>query len=441
MIESDTPAQFLAPEQIGKITYGEPPVVHTSLEPVEAEVSDSQHRFGLAARAIGAVAGAAFLLTGASNLVAADKAEAATLPDGHSFVNPDNFATHPAGQDSGVDKFTRLPEENMKTAFAIKGANSREDTFRVMTYNILRSGKYFGEKSTTQTDKVSYMLMKKAERAWGGPYARVQRAAEVIDTSGAQIVGLQEAAPQQIGWLKKLLSRKGFESYPKNMPVETSILVDTDRFEVEKTQILRNPTYPDRPGKKTGFITVLKLKDKLTGAHIWTMNSHPVAHDTAYDRGGAVKRWFTNKIKVRFWKRLLQKDPEANGIDIGDNNSTNMLRLVPDKYTPIVKDTWLKLKFGAQARTKLAYCMLTQKGLLKDPSQPLFQDSLDEVRGIKGWCKDRSMAAIRHFNVDWIYKTKNLTVTKWRQIWTKPALTASDHKPVIAEMFVKDNSV
>jgi hypothetical protein len=285
------------------------------------------------------------------------------------------------------------------------------------------------------------------EGSWGGPHARIERVIGVVEHEKPQILGLQEATPQQIGWLKTALGKLGYKSFPKNRPVETSVFVDTNRFDVKAVDIIRNPTYADGPGKATGYMVGLTLKDKLVTdeagkpIELNVLNSHPVAHDTTYDRGGAMKRWLTNKLRVQWAKRILTKNPEANVIDMGDNNQTNMLRLVADKFTPIVKDTWLKLKFGAnQGRDKLAYCMLTQTGLLPDTKQTLLQDSLDAVRGMKGWCKDRSMQYIRHFNVDWVFKSKNLVVTKWQQIWNNLSLTASDHKPVEVDMYASNAS-
>jgi endonuclease/exonuclease/phosphatase family metal-dependent hydrolase len=448
----DAVAEVLPQIALRDVKCGESqPYQLVSPEFVEAEDSNpDSKRTKLRTRIAGGIAAIGFTAYMLSGLATAEKAEAAVLPDGHSLVNPDTHlptsdALTPKQTDIDLSKYTSGPPERMQTSYATPDANKvKGKSFRVMTYNILRAGKYFGELKLRMA-KVAYMLKQKAEGAWGGPYARIQRAIGVIDAQEPQVIGLQEATPEQIGWLKTGLAKLGhrYQSFPKHKPVETSVLVDLDRFEVEKTQIIRNQTYGDKPGQRHGYMVAVTVRDKDTDQETVILNSHAQAHSTdAHDRGAAQPRLSTSVQRANFATSILRKNPDANYLDISDSNSTNMLRLVPDKYTPIVKDTWLVKKFGATvARTKLTYCQLTQKGKLKDPKEPLLQDALDEVRGSKflGWCKDRSMNPLRHYTVDAVYSSKNLVVTKWQQIWSKLAMTASDHKPIVVDVYAQND--
>jgi len=178
---------------------------------------------------------------------------------------------------------------------AEREAAAQSFSFSIGTFNVLGS-----QHSTPRGDHPGF------------PSARWRNGAAVglMRAHGVDVLGLQEAQPDQ---LNALTSMTGMAAYPGYQfgPNETdnSILYDTSRFEfVSGSHFTIHFMHADRPQ------TILRLRDRGTGREFYVLNMHASAGGGPY----AVTRRTGHLIAVATINRL-----KADGIPIfltGDMN-------------------------------------------------------------------------------------------------------------------------
>ena len=118
-------------------------------------------------------------------------------------------------------------------------------------------------------------------RGWPSASWRTPRQAAYIKSHGVDVVGLQEAQPDQ---LNGLIADTGFKAFPGYQfgaqDTDNSILYDPSKFEfVSGTSFKIVFMHGPRPQ------TVLKLRDKATGREMYFVNMHTSAgHDPGHTR-------------------------------------------------------------------------------------------------------------------------------------------------------------
>lgn len=133
---------------------------------------------------------------------------------------------------------------------------------------------------------------------WPSASWRTPQEAAYIKRHGVDVVGLQEAQPDQLNGLMRLT---GFKAYPGyafgSQNTDNSILYDPDKFEfVSGTSFKIVFMHGPRPQ------TVLKLRDKQTGREMYFINMHTSAghdpgHTATRHAGMATAVGYINSLK------------------------------------------------------------------------------------------------------------------------------------------------
>ncbi|MEX0429371.1 endonuclease/exonuclease/phosphatase family protein [Nocardioides sp. DS6] len=226
----------------------------------------------------------------------ADTAARAPLPSSQSSDEPSNEPSSQPGDGASataVDSPTRSPKPakpratRVKPAHVVRGLRlvhltpaeiearkaaararelaSREVSFTIGTLNVLGS-QHTGPHGDDH-------------RGWPAASWRTGQQAAYIKSHGVDVVGLQEAKPDQLDGLMRLTGFKAFPGYQfGKRDTDNSILYDPDKFEfVSGTSFKIVFMHGPRPQ------TVLRLRDKDTGREMYFINMHTSAgHDGAH---------------------------------------------------------------------------------------------------------------------------------------------------------------
>lgn len=179
---------------------------------------------------------------------------------------------------------------------------------------------------------------------------RLERSANVIKNNDLDVVGIQEVRETQWARLQDS-DRLGstYDIYPDKYGAggytsQNPIVWNKDRFDLEKGTTL--PGYAVTSGANSKGRTQVKLKDKSTGQRFYVINQHEPVHD-----GSAIKERFDSANQLAAHVKDLGKE----GLPVfltGDFNSGYDNRAAQPTYN--------------NDRNNLAYCILTDGGLLWD---------------------------------------------------------------------------
>ena len=177
-------------------------------------------------------------------------------------------------------------------------------------------------------------------RGWPSASRRTPLQAAAIRVHGADVVGLQEAKPDQLNGLMAATGYKAFPGYEfGSRDTDNSILYDPSKFDfVSGTSFQIVFMHGPRPQ------TVLKLRDKQSGREMYFVNMHTSAgHDGAH----TATRYAGMSTAVAYINRL-----KAEGLPVfvtGDMNDRAPFRsrvLAPASLTAAIDGGWRARNFG-----------------------------------------------------------------------------------------------
>ena len=145
-------------------------------------------------------------------------------------------------------KYSKAQHQEIVETFSRKS-----ESLRIATFNILCD---------------SYKAQEKEYR-WA---ERLPRVLEVLHEMQPDLIGVQELYPGQTDLLAHLEQEYTFFAKPCNDGEMNGIFYRTARFEVVKSQIWYMSATPEAAGSET--VTMLQLKDKLTGKTFAIFNTH-----------------------------------------------------------------------------------------------------------------------------------------------------------------------
>lgn len=270
-------------------------------------------------------------------------------------------------------------------------------SMRVGTYNVKVPG---------QTDSPN--------DGWLDSSVRMPMIANIVKANGIQVVGFQEVEPSTFQLLSSNMPE--YDSYPKNAGSAVGkswmdpIFWEKDKFTlVDKGEF--NRSYRLCPGVELCEKAVwVRLKDNDGGEFYFMslhmVNRNPYVGPNKSDDGGAEKREADAKNVVQIIK--TQFDPGVPVFFVGDLNSS---------WKPSHDDGALN-----GDRNRVPYCILTENNVLVN--------SYDSADGKSGHCPSPN----RPYEIDHIYSTPDVSISKAGQIRNEETKVASDHDPIYADV-------
>lgn len=123
--------------------------------------------------------------------------------------------------------------------------------------------------------------------------SRTPQAAGVINSHGTELVGLQEAKPDQISTLTRMTGMVAWPGAGAADP-DNSVLWDPSRFE-----LVEGSTFPITFMSRPRPQTVVRLRDLATQREFYLVNMHPSAGHDPRNTSTRVAGWDTGAAKVR----------------------------------------------------------------------------------------------------------------------------------------------